>query len=344
MIGQTLDGYRIIEQLGQGGIATVYKAYDPNLGQFVAINVYRREISTTPLFLRDFKEKIDLGEKLRHPNIPSLLAYGEKDIVYTVYPYLQGNSLEQRLERGALPLEGASHILNQIASALDHVHKQEILHCDVKPTNIQLETAGTAYLIDWGRAIDLAKSSREAGTGTPGYAPLEFHLQNSSAWTPASDVYSLGITLYEMVTGRPPFQARDQSVILMKQLNDPLISPRDLRSELPEEAELLFFKVLEKEPKLRYQTAGALAAAFAQAIKDISPNNQGALVNLRDKLVTHFNLEGLRTLCFDLGIDSENFPSVKEGFCRELVSHHVRHGTISKLVDYCRMKRPDISW
>jgi serine/threonine protein kinase len=280
MTGQTLGRYRIIEQLGQGGMATVYKAYDPELEKYVAIGIMREEFTRDPEFRKSFIHQNETSARLKHPHIVSILDYSaEGDRAYTVYQYReQATSLRDRLKAGPLSIEQANQILNQIASALDCAHAQGVIHRDVTPVNIAIDKEGDAYLTDFGMAITLdeeGETRKLDGTRldanasayvNPTYASPEQMMGNEHL-TPAADLYSLGVVLYEMLTGRPPFSAAIPMALLLKKLNDPLPRPRDLRPDLPEAVEAVLFKALAKESQSRYQTAGSLAAAFSQAIK-----------------------------------------------------------------------------
>ncbi len=269
MIGRTLGNYRIIEQIGLGGMATVYKAYEPGTDRHVAIKILPRQFSQDPTFRERFRREAKAIAKLEHLHILPIFAYGEDDdITYMAMRYLQEGTLTDRIKQGPLSLNEAGHLLNQIAGALDYAHQHDILHRDVKPSNVLLDAGGNAFLTDFGIA-KMAESTLDLTgggiLGTPAYMSPE-QCMGSQELTPASDIYALGIVLYEMVTGRTPFQAETPIALIHMQLNEPLPMPRHLNPNLPEAAELVILKALAKEPESRYQTCGAMATAFAQAI------------------------------------------------------------------------------
>jgi len=274
MIGQTLGGYTIINQIGIGGMATVYKAYDPNTERYVAIKILPEYYSKDPMFYERFRREARAIAGLEHIHILPVHAYGEENgIAYIVMRYLDTGTLADRVRRGPLPLREASRLLSQIASALDRAHAHDILHRDVKPSNILVDDDGNAYLTDFGIAKMVEGATPDlTGTGiigTPQYMSPE-QCMGEKNLTPASDVYSLGLVLYEMVTGKIPFQAETPLAVIHMQINNPLPPPRRLRPDLPEAAELVILKALAKDPEQRYQSCGALANAFAQAVSGVA--------------------------------------------------------------------------
>jgi len=272
MIGRTLGNYRIIEQIGMGGMATVYKAYDPDTDRYVAIKILPEQFSQDPTFRQRFEREAKAIAKLEHLHILPLFTYGEDNgTAYMVMRYLKAGSLTDRIREGALSLNESSRLLNQIASALDHAHAHGVLHRDVKPSNVLLDADGNAYLTDFGIAKMVESSADLTGggiLGTPAYMSPE-QCRGNTELTPASDQYSLGIILYEMVTGRTPFQAETPIALIHMQLSDPLPLPRQIRPDLPEDAERVILKALTKEPELRYKSCNAMAAAFARAVADV---------------------------------------------------------------------------
>lgn len=269
MIGRTLGNYRIVEQIGLGGMATVYKAYDPDTDRYVALKVLPEHLSKDPKFRERFRREAKAIARLEHIHILPIFAYGEEgNIAYLAMRYLEAGTLTERIRQGPLPLDEASRLLSQIAGALDYAHANNILHRDVKPSNVLLDAAQNAYLTDFGIAklfeatLDL---TGESILGTPQYMSPE-QCEGRKDLAPSTDIYSLGIVLYEMLTGRPPFQAETPLAVIFQQLNQPLPPPRSLRPDLPEAVERVLFKALAKEPESRYRTAGEMAAAVARAV------------------------------------------------------------------------------
>lgn len=271
MIGRTLGGYRIVEQVGMGGMATVYKAYDASTDRYVALKTLPEQYSKDPQFVERFRREAKAIAKLEHLHILPLFAYGEDEgVAYLAMRYLPAGTLSNHIkQRGQMPLEEASRLLNQIASALDHAHANGVLHRDIKPSNILIDKDANAYLTDFGIArmvegtLDLTGDSI---LGTPQYMSPE-QCQGRKDLTPASDQYSLGVVLYEMVTGRVPFQAETPLAVIIMQINgSELPLPNMLRPDLPEAAETVILKSLARNPDDRYASCEALARAFAQAI------------------------------------------------------------------------------
>lgn len=274
MIGRTLGGYRIVEQIGMGGMATVYKAYDASTDRYVALKTLPQQYSQDPQFLERFRREARAIARLEHLHILPVHAYGEEDgIAYLVMRYLPAGTLADRIrQNGRLPLEETARLLNQIASALDHAHANGVLHRDVKPGNVLIDRDGNAYLTDFGIArivegtLDL---TGDAVLGTPQYMSPE-QCRGAKDLTPATDQYSLGVVLYEMVTGRTPFQAETPlAVIHMQMMGAALPPPRSLRPELPEAAEAAILKALDRDPERRYPSCLALAQAFEAAVREL---------------------------------------------------------------------------
>lgn len=274
MIGRTLGGYRIVEQIGMGGMATVYKAYDASTDRYVALKTLPQQYSQDPQFLERFRREARAIARLEHLHILPVHAYGEEDgIAYLVMRYLPAGTLADRIrQNGHLPLDETARLVNQIASALDHAHANGVLHRDVKPGNVLIDRDGNAYLTDFGIArivegtLDL---TGDAVLGTPQYMSPE-QCRGAKDLTPATDQYSLGVVLYEMVTGRTPFQAETPlAVIHMQMMGAALPPPRSLRPELPEAAEAAILKALDREPERRYPSCLALALAFEAAVREL---------------------------------------------------------------------------
>ncbi len=272
LIGQSIGRYHILEQLGEGGMATVYKAVDTRLERDVAVKIIRVD-QFAPVVLERVLKRFELEAKalarLTHPNIVHVNDYGEhEDIPYLVMDYLHGGTLKQRLGK-PMPWQEAVHLLLPIAEALDYAHDQNIIHRDVKPSNILLTQRGQPMLTDFGIAKILEGEDATGltgtgmGLGTPEYmAPEQWTGQAS----PLSDLYSLGVVLYELVTGRKPYTADTPAAIMLKQATDPLPRPRDFAPDLPEAMEKVLFKALAKRPEDRYQSMKEFTAALEKAL------------------------------------------------------------------------------
>jgi tRNA A-37 threonylcarbamoyl transferase component Bud32 len=268
LIGQSLGRYHILEQLGEGGMATVFKAYDTRLERDVAVKVIRRNafpVDQLDHILKRFEREAKALARLSHPNIVGIMDYGDHEgAPYLVMEYLPGGTLKQRLGK-PMPWQEAVRILVPIAEALGFAHEHSIVHRDVKPSNILLTEKGQPMLSDFGIAKILEGEDNQSltttglGVGTPEYMAPE-------QWTgqagPLSDLYSLGVLLYELVTGRKPYTADTPAAILLKQTSEPLPRPSLYARDLPDGIEKILLKALAKKPEDRYTTMAALAAAM----------------------------------------------------------------------------------
>ena len=276
LTGQSFGRYHILEQLGEGGMATVYKAYDTRLETDVAVKVIRTEnltIGTMDQALIRFEREAKALARLTHPNIVKVTDYGEYEgIPYLVMEYLPSGTLKKKLGR-CTPWQDALRLLLPIAHALDFAHRQGMIHRDVKPSNILITADGQPMLTDFGIAkiLDVHENTELTGTGvgigTPEYMAPEQWTGNSST---KSDQYALGVVLYEILTGRKPYPTDTPAAILLKQVNEPLPSPREFVKELPERVEKLLLKTLAKDPADRYENMADFASAVESALGGIN--------------------------------------------------------------------------
>ncbi|HEX9190100.1 MAG TPA: serine/threonine-protein kinase, partial [Vicinamibacteria bacterium] len=228
--GSNAGPYRVVEPLGRGGMATVYRAYEPALDRYVALKVLPREFLHDPGFKDRFHREAKALAKLEHPNIVPIYNYDidEKEgIPWMAMRLVPGGSLSQRLKEGRLPHARSVEILRGVADALDHAHGKGVVHRDVKPQNVLLDEGGRVYLADFGIAKMLEASGGLTATGmitgTPNYmAPEQATAKDVG---PPADIYALGIVAYEMFTGRVPFSADTPVAILMKHVQEPLPLP-----------------------------------------------------------------------------------------------------------------------
>jgi serine/threonine protein kinase len=270
LIGQSLGRYHIIEQLGEGGMAIVYKAYDTRLESEVAVKVIRTENLAPSILeraLKRFEREAKALAKLTHSNIVKVLDYGEYEgKPYLVMPFLPGGTLKERLKGQPMPWQDAARLLVPIARALAYAHSEGMIHRDVKPSNILITRSGDPMLTDFGIAkiideemtIDLTGTS--AAVGTPEYmAPEQV---TSKTVDQRADIYALGVVLYEMITGHKPFTADTPMAVLFKHASEPLPRPRSFVPNLPEAAERILIKALAKKKEDRYQNMTDFAAAL----------------------------------------------------------------------------------
>jgi serine/threonine protein kinase len=288
LIGKSLGRYHILEQLGEGGMAIVYKAYDTRLERDVAVKVIRTEkltLETMGRTLKRFEREAKALAKLTHPNIVPITDYGEhEDKPYLVMPHLPGGTLKQLLKGKPMPWEDAVRLLIPIARALHYAHQQGIIHRDVKPSNILITQSGEPMLTDFGIAKILLADEETAdltgtgmGVGTPEYmSPEQFQGKGVDART---DIYSLGVVLYEMVTGRKPYQADTPAAVLIKQATDPLPRPKGFIHDLPDSVERILLKSLSKGVDDRYKSMSEFGVALDGLIKQSMPNNDVAPVS-----------------------------------------------------------------
>ncbi len=275
--GQTLGKYRVLEALGRGGMAQVYRGYHPQLDRYVAIKVLRADLVDDEKFLKRFRHEAHAVSGLRHANIVQVFDFDvQDDYYYMVMELLEGDTLrarlnEYRLKKQRMPLREIVRILTDVLSGLGYAHSEGVIHRDIKPANIMLTQKGQAVLTDFGIAQILGKTQGTVSgalMGTLNYMAPEQGL--SGQCDVRSDLYSLGIVLYEMLTGYTPFDADTPLAILMKHLNDPLPLPSQLDPKLPPSLEQVLLKALAKSPADRYQSAEEMAAALQELAENLS--------------------------------------------------------------------------
>ena len=269
LIGRSLDRYHILEQLGEGGMATVYKAYDTRLERDVAVKVIRVD-QFTPASLQGvlarFEREAKSLARLSHPNIVGIIDYGEHEgVPYLVMVYLPGGTLKEKLGK-PMPWGQAARLLLPVAEALAYAHEHSIIHRDVKPSNILLTEKGQPMVTDFGIAklLDTGETHGLTATGmaigTPEYMAPEQGLGRGV--DARADVYSLGVVFYELVTGRKPFEADTPMAVVLKHVSDPLPRPQDLLPGLPDQVEKVLIKALAKNPEDRYASMQEMSQAL----------------------------------------------------------------------------------
>jgi serine/threonine protein kinase len=271
--GQMLGPYQIISQVGEGGMATVYKAYQPSMDRNVAIKVLPGQLAESAEFTSRFQQEARIIAKLEHPHILPVFDYGESGgVTYLVMRYLDAGTLRDRMENGRpLPLEEIDRLFTQLADALSYAHSYGIIHRDLKPSNALIDSQGNLFLTDFGIAKLLESASprltqTDAIMGTPAYISPE--QAQSARVNQRSDIYSLGIILYEMVTGRVPFVAETPLAVILKHVSDPLPLPSSLKPDIPETIEKVVLKALAKEPNDRFATVEEFLSAWKRALDE----------------------------------------------------------------------------
>jgi predicted Ser/Thr protein kinase len=267
--GENIGPYRIVEQLGSGGMATVFKAYHANLDRYVAIKVLHPAFKQDPNFLSRFQREARIVAKLQHPAIVPVYDFNEHNgQPYLVMRFIEGETLKARLTKGDLSLPEVVRVLHPVGEALQYAHGQGVLHRDVKPSNILLTPDGQVFLADFGlaRIAQAGEStlSQDALVGTPQYISPE-QARGDPDLDVRTDVYSLGVVMYELLIGRVPYQADTPYAVIHDHIYAPLPLPRSIKPGFPEVLERVLLKALAKERDDRYASVAELMAAFEVA-------------------------------------------------------------------------------
>jgi WD40 repeat protein/serine/threonine protein kinase/DNA-binding XRE family transcriptional regulator len=265
-----LKGYDLREQIGAGGFGTVYRAVQPAVGRDVAVKIILPEYANHPEFIRRFEAEAQLVARLEHPHIVPLYDYWrERDGAYLVMRYMRGGSLETVLRSGPWALDRATRLLDQVGAALALAHRQGVVHRDLKPANVLLDEDGNVYLADFGIAKDLRLAQEVAETqpgtvvGSPAYLSPE-QIKDEPV-TPRSDIYSLGVLLYELLTGQQPFGDLPPAERLHQQLHALLPPLQARQSDLPEALNAVIQRATAKAPDERYSDVVSMVVDWHQA-------------------------------------------------------------------------------
>lgn len=303
--GQMIKDYRIVNQIGKGGMASVFKAYQANMGRYVAVKVLAFQLADNEEFLSRFKQEARLIAHLEHPNILPVYDYGEDHgVPFFVMRYLEAGTLKDRFRNVTplLTLEEIDSIFVQLTDALGYAHERGVIHRDIKPSNIMLDRRGAVFLTDFGvaKALPLTLTPEEmegdprlaraprqeftialeltatgAITGTPDYMSPE--QAQGLKLDQRSDIYSLGIVLYEMLTGKVPFEAETPMAVIMKQIADPLPPPSQARPGLHPLLEAVVQKALAKKPAERYASMADFREAWRDAYETATAGSRKVL-------------------------------------------------------------------
>lgn len=270
LIGKTIGGYEIISRIGEGGMATVYLALQQSMNRQVAMKVLPRHYLNDDTYLQRFEREVAIVSKLEHRNIIPVYDYGEHTgQPYIVMRYMPAGSVDDLLRQGALSLEQILTLVSQIAPALDYAHSKDVLHRDLKPSNVLLDDDGGAFLTDFGIARVVSDQNPGITTqgvvGTPSYMSPE--QAQGKALDGRSDVYALGVMLFEMATGRRPFESDTAYSIAVMQVTTPPPAPRGYNPNISTAMEKVILKALRKDRDERYPTAAALLDAIRTAIE-----------------------------------------------------------------------------
>ena len=286
LIGKIIGNrYEILEEVGLGGMATVYKAKDHVLNRLVAVKVLKDEFTTDTEFIKRFNTEAQSAASLSHPNIVSIYDVGHEDennLYYIVMELVKGKTLKEIInDEGVLTWKWAVNIAMQIASALELAHKNGIVHRDIKPHNIIITEDGIAKVTDFGIAKAVSNSTITAFGTTIGSVHYFSPEQAKGGFTDAkSDLYSLGVVMYEMLTGKVPFDADTPVSVALKHMQEEPKEPIELNSEIPTAVNQIVVKAMQKEPSARYQNATEMLHDLSKALKD--PDGDFVIIENKD--------------------------------------------------------------
>jgi serine/threonine protein kinase len=279
VIGENIGPYRLVEQLGQGGMATVFKAYHPELDRYVAIKALHPAFAEDDTFLARFQREARVVAKLEHPNIVPIYDYSQyENRPYLVMKYIEGETLKQRISNGMIPIAESLRIIETIGSALQYAHDKDVLHRDIKPSNVLITKDNQVYLTDFGLARMAQSSDKTLTTdmmiGTPQYISPEQALAKQDLDT-RTDIYSLGVVIYELLVGKVPFTADTPFAIVHDHIYTPLPLPRSINPGLSESTERVLLKALAKDKEARYINVSSMIEALKTSV---SSNDLGSTV------------------------------------------------------------------
>lgn len=253
------DRYLIKDSIGKGGMAVVYKAWDMTLERTVAIKVLRQKYSADPAFQEHFRQEARAAANLSHANIATVHDFGfDRGRLFIIMEFVPGSDLKNLLaKKGNMSVESALNLMIQACAGVGYAHKNGLVHCDIKPQNLLITPDNQVKMVDFGIARALASIHPEEKTDIVWGSPHYFSPEQAAgkAPSPASDVYSLGVIMYEMLTGKLPFTASDSAELARLHREELPLAPRQLNPMIPVEIEQILLKVLSKVPAARYRTA-----------------------------------------------------------------------------------------
>ncbi|MBN1121177.1 MAG: serine/threonine protein kinase [Anaerolineae bacterium] len=291
LTGQVVGQYQIVELIGQGGMANVYRAVQPTINRDVAIKVLPAHLMQDDTFIERFMREVQVIAKLQHPRTVPVYDCGEfNNQPYIVMRYLTGGSLAEMISRSpdGIALDVLVPIVSQVAEALDFAHRHNVIHRDIKPSNILLDEDGNAYLADFGIAKVDEVTAQLTGSGiigTPAYLAPEMVEQGST--THLLDVYALGVSIFQAIAGCQPYSATTPVGLMLAHLNEPIPDTRDYRADVTAGVQAVIERAMAKDPAQRYRSAGQLAADFTQAVAETSGGDYAEEYNHRIPTAEH---------------------------------------------------------
>jgi serine/threonine protein kinase len=319
LIGKSIERYHILEQIGSGGMANVYKAFDIRLERDVAIKVIRTGLFGTEILdriLKRFEREAKTLARISHPNIVKVLDYGEyQGAPYLVMEYFESGTLKKELGK-PMPWREAFQLMLPLISALDYAHQENVIHRDLKPSNILLTNRGQPLLTDFGIAkiLDIEEGNTLTGTGmgvgTPEYMSPEQGMGKEVDGR--ADIYAFGIILYEMITGRKPYTADTPMAVVFKHMSDPLPRPRSFVPDLPDNIEKLLLKAMAKKPEDRYQDMAGLENSINTLLINQHKSQMESLADTADPERTVAVIEGEQSRNDHEALETETVSDIEK--------------------------------
>ncbi|HRE46545.1 MAG TPA: substrate-binding domain-containing protein [Aggregatilineales bacterium] len=301
LIGKHIAGYEVVSLIGHGGMADVYRAHQTAMKRDIALKVLSAQLANSPDFVDRFHREVEMAAGLEHAHIVPVYDHGRtpEGQIYLAMRIIRGGTLADRITQGAMPLDKVSTILKQLAGALDYAHGKGIVHRDIKPSNVLIDDQDDIYLADFGLAQlseqpnqnNLTKTG--ALVGTPTYISPEQALTSKGDYR--SDLYSLGVVLYEMVTGKPPFSGDSMFSVMKAHVGEPPPPASKFRPDLPASVNAVLLRALAKKPEDRYPNATELARDFGLAVQGLLVTQQRTLIMTSVSLTNLRSLNSVRT-------------------------------------------------